>query len=483
MALTFDDVLLVPAKSSVMPAEVDISTVLRRKDGFRLNMPLLSAAMDTVTESEMAIEIAQLGGLGVIHKNQPPEEQAAEVSKVKRFESGVVKDPACVGPDMTVADAWKIKNERGYSGLPVVDKRGIVSGIVTNRDLRFEKRPGRRISEVMTPRERLVTVRPETSLEKARALMHKHRIERVIVEDSGKRLRGLITVKDIMLSEANPDACKDPDGRLRVGAATGVGQETHADALVDAGVDALVVDTSHGHSDMVVAWTAKLRKRHRKVLLVAGNVATAAASAALASAGADVVKVGVGPGSICTTRVVAGVGIPQVTAIKNAVAGLGKPRGRTTVIADGGIRYSGDVAKALVAGADAVMIGNVLAGTDEAPGETEHFQGRVYKTYRGMGSIGAMQVGSADRYFQDADQEPTKLVPEGVEGRVPYKGKARDTLSQFLGGLRQAMGYVGAKDIAALRKAEYVQVTAAGVSESHVHDIQVTKESPNYRID
>lgn len=482
-ALTFDDVLLVPAKSSVVPAEVDISTVLRREDGFTLRSPLLSAAMDTVTGADMAIEVAQAGGLGAVHKNQPPAAQAEAVSSVKRFESGMVRDPACVGPDMTVADAWRIKSERGYSGLPVVDGKGVVEGIVTNRDLRFEKRPSRPIREVMTPRGRLVTVRPGTGPEKARDLMHRHRIERVIVEDSRRRLRGLITVKDLILAEANPDACKDPDGRLRVAAAVGVADGERADALVDAGADALVVDTAHGHSDGVVGWTAKLRRRHRSVLLVSGNVATAAGAAALAKAGADVIKVGVGPGSICTTRIVAGVGVPQVSAIEAAVRGAGRAKGRPTVIADGGIRYSGDVAKALAAGAAAVMVGNILAGTDEAPGETEHFQGRVYKSYRGMGSYGAMRAGSADRYFQGDGREPAKLVPEGVEGRVPYKGRVRPILEQLLGGLRQAMGYVGAKDLAALRRAERVRVTAAGVRESHVHDIQVTKEAPNYRID
>lgn len=480
LALTFDDVLLEPAASAVLPATVDLRTTLRKD--FVLSIPIVSAAMDRVTEAAMAIEVAQVGGLGVVHRNLAAVAQTEEIQRVKRHESGLVASPECVAPDMTVADALAIKERTGYSGLPVVDK-GKVVGIVTNRDLRFEQQHARQIREIMTPRERLVTVPPRYSLSKARELMHKHRIERVIVEDRHQHLCGLMTVKDILLSEQYPHACKDTAGRLRVGAAVGVDDVERADMLVDAGVDALVVDTAHGHSKQVVAWVSVLRKRHRKVLLVAGNIATATAAADLASAGADVIKVGIGPGSICTTRVVTGVGIPQFTAIQAAVRGVTKRKLRPTVIADGGIRFPGDIAKALVAGADAVMLGSMLAGTAEAPGEIELYQGRAYKSYRGMGSVGAMRSGSASRYFQDAQTAPEKLVPEGVEGRVPYKGLVHEVIEQITGSLQASMGYLGIAKIGLLRRAKYVQVTAAGVREAHVHNIQITKEAPNYRVD
>ena len=483
VVLTFDDILLEPASSSVLPNEVDLTTTLRKSDGFTLSIPLLSAAMDTVTEAEMAIEVARVGGLGVVHRNLPVDKQAAMIEKVKRYESGVVVNPARVSPDMTVADAQRIKEEIGISGLPVVDSAGRVVGIVTNRDLRFEKKTSRKIHEVMTPRNRLVTVPPRTSLAKAQELMHEHRIERVIVEDRNHKLKGLMTVKDILLSEQYPDACKDNAGRLRVGAAIGVGDVVRADALIDAEVDALVVDTAHGHSKRVVDWVAKVRKRHKKVLLVAGNVATQKGAKALALADADVIKVGIGAGSICTTRMVTGVGVPQYSAIVNAVSGIGGKRQNKTIIADGGVRFSGDIAKALVAGAQAVMVGGMLAGTTEAPGDIELFQGRTYKSYRGMGSVGAMKEGSAERYFQDQTINPNKLVPEGVEGRVPYKGNAHDVIGQITGGLRSTMGYLGIEKIAQLPTAKVVQMTAAGVRESHVHDIQITKEAPNYQVD
>ncbi len=482
LTLTFDDVLLVPDASTVLPADADLTTVLRKSDNFFLSIPLLSAAMDRVTESRMAIELAQVGGLGVVHRNMDSSNQAAEIAKVKRHESGVVSEPAFVSPQMTVADAWAIKERTGYSGLPVV-ANDVVMGIVTNRDLRFEKNTRRKLHEVMTPRERLITVRPHTSLARARDLMHKHRIERVIVEDAKQRLRGLMTVKDILLSEHYPHACKDTFGQLRVGGAVGVDDHERAQALIDARVDALVVDTAHAHSKKVVEWVAQLRKRYRKVLLVAGNIATAEAGRALADAGADVVKVGIGPGSICTTRVISGVGVPQFSAICAVVEGVAKRRKRPKVIADGGIRFSGDAAKALAAGADAVMVGSMLAGTTEAPGEIELYQGRAYKSYRGMGSIGAMYQGSAERYFQKPDTPTDKLVPEGVEGRVPYKGRAHDAINQIIGGLRASMGYLGRPDIPSLRTVKVVRVSAASVRESHVHNIQITKEAPNYRVD
>ncbi len=482
-ALAFDDILLEPGESRVLPDQVSLATCLASGGRLQLSIPLMSAAMDTVTEERMAIELARAGGLGVVHRNNDAAAQATQVAHVKRYESGVVSDPVCVSSSATVADARRIKLETGYSALPVVDG-GIVVGIVTNRDLRFETRQDRKIGQVMTPRSKLVTVRPGTGLNRARDLMHANRIERVIVEDSKQRLRGLITVKDILLSEAYPDACKDSSGSLRVAAAVGVNDRTRIEALVGAGADAIVVDTAHGHSSGVLKWVAELRRWQPKALIVAGNVATAAGAQALAAAGADAVKVGVGPGSICTTRVIAGIGVPQFSAIANVAKGLSRRKRRPGIIADGGIRFSGDVAKALAAGADAVMVGGMLAGTAEAPGETELYQGRAYKSYRGMGSLGAMQLGSADRYFQRADTEPGKLVPEGVEGRVPYKGPVQEVIAQLTGGLRAAMGYTGAPTIAALHKgSRFVRVTAAGVRESHVHDIQLTKEAPNYRVD
>ena len=481
-ALTFDDVLLAPGRSGVLPGEVDTAVALA--PGLRLQAPIVSAAMDTVTESAMAVVMAQSGGLGVVHKNLPPVEQAAEVLRVKRFESGVVSDPVTVGPELSVGEAIEIKNRLGFSGLPVVEKNGRVVGIVTNRDLRFETRLSRPVSELMTPRERLVTARPGFSLAAVKRLMQKHRIERVVVVDSADRLRGLVTVKDIIKSETFPDACKDGQGRLRAAAAVGVRDQKRIDMLVDAGVDIVVVDSAHGHSESVLRVVAACKKRHREVFVVGGNVATAAGARALAAAGADAVKVGVGPGSICTTRVVAGVGVPQFSAIAAAAGALrGKTKKRVSIIADGGVRFSGDIAKAVAAGADAVMIGGLLAGTDESPGEIELFQGRAYKNYRGMGSLAAMQKqGARERYFQE-EAGDGKLVPEGVEGRVPYKGRAQDVVAQLRGGLRAAMGYVGAKTIAQLQtRAKFVRITAAGARESHVHDVQIVREAPNYRV-
>lgn len=480
-ALTFDDVLLVPAHSTVLPREVSLETWLTRE--IKLNIPLVSAAMDTVTEADLAIAIAQEGGIGIIHKNMTDRAQAQEVFKVKRFESGVVKDPITIPPDMTVRKVLELQREHKISGLPVVEGLRVV-GIVTNRDLRFETRLDQPVRNIMTPRERLVTVREGAPLEEAMALMHKHRLERVLVVNSNFELRGLITVKDILKSSEHPNACKDALGRLRVGAAIGVGEgsEERAAALVEAGVDVIVVDTAHGHSQAVLDRVRWVKRTFPQVQVVGGNIATAAAAKALLDHGADAVKVGIGPGSICTTRVVAGVGVPQITAIANvakALEGTGVP-----LIADGGIRYSGDVAKALAAGAHSVMLGGLFAGTEESPGKIELFQGRSYKTYRGMGSLGAMQQGSSDRYFQDAEMSSDKLVPEGVEGRVPYKGPVVNVINQLIGGVRSAMGYCGCATIDELRaKAEFVEITSAGIRESHVHDVQITKEAPNYHVD
>ncbi|GIX26504.1 IMP dehydrogenase [Pelomicrobium sp. G1] len=480
-ALTFDDVLLVPAHSTVLPREVSLETWLTRE--IKLNIPLVSAAMDTVTEANLAIAIAQEGGLGIIHKNMTDRAQAQEVFKVKRFESGVVKDPITVPPDMTVRKVLELQREHKISGLPVVEGLRVV-GIVTNRDLRFETRLDQPVKNIMTPRERLVTVREGAPLEEAMALMHKHRLERVLVVNSSFELRGLITVKDILKSSEHPNACKDALGRLRVGAAIGVGEgsEERAAALVEAGVDVIVVDTAHGHSQAVLDRVRWVKRTFPQVQVIGGNIATAAAAQALVDCGADGVKVGIGPGSICTTRVVAGVGVPQITAIANvakALEGTGVP-----LIADGGIRYSGDVAKALAAGAYSVMLGGLFAGTEESPGKIELFQGRSYKTYRGMGSLGAMQQGSSDRYFQDAEMSSDKLVPEGVEGRVPYKGPVVNVINQLIGGVRSAMGYCGCATIDELRaKAAFVEITSAGVRESHVHDVQITKEAPNYHVE
>ncbi|CAN4273280.1 COG2070 Dioxygenases related to 2-nitropropane dioxygenase [Methylophilaceae bacterium] len=480
-ALTFDDVLLVPAHSVVMPREVNLSTQLTRN--IKLNIPLVSAAMDTVTEAPLAIALAQEGGLGIIHKNMTAAEQAAHVSRVKRFESGVVNDPVTIEPHMTVRDVLALTHKHKISGLPVVDGRKIV-GIVTNRDLRFETNLDQAISNIMTPRARLITVREGASKEEVMHLLHQHRLERVLVIDEQDTLKGLITVKDIQKSHDHPLACKDNKGRLRVGAAVGVGAETEerVASLAAAGVDVIVVDTAHGHSQGVLNRVNWVKKNYPRIEVIGGNIATADAAKALVDAGADGVKVGIGPGSICTTRIVAGVGVPQISAISNveqALRGTGVP-----FIADGGIRFSGDISKAIAAGAYSVMLGGMFAGTEEAPGEVELFQGRSYKSYRGMGSIGAMQKGSSDRYFQDNNGNADKLVPEGIEGRVPYKGSVLAVIHQLMGGLRASMGYVGAADITQMReKAEFVQITSAGMRESHVHDVQITKEAPNYRID
>ncbi len=480
-ALTFDDVLLVPAHSVVMPREVNLSTQLTRN--IKLNIPLVSAAMDTVTEAPLAIALAQEGGLGIIHKNMTAAEQASHVSRVKRFESGVVNDPVTIQPHMTVRDVLALTLKHKISGLPVVDGNKIV-GIVTNRDLRFETNLDQAISNIMTPRARLITVREGASKEEVIHLLHQHRLERVLVIDENDTLKGLITVKDIQKSHDHPFACKDSKGRLRVGAAVGVGAETEerVAALAAAGVDVIVVDTAHGHSQGVLDRVNWVKKNYPKIEVIGGNIATADAAKALVDAGADGVKVGIGPGSICTTRIVAGVGVPQISAISNveeALRGTGVP-----FIADGGIRFSGDISKAIAAGAYSVMLGGMFAGTEEAPGEVELFQGRSYKSYRGMGSIGAMQKGSSDRYFQDNNGNADKLVPEGIEGRVPYKGSVLAVIHQLMGGLRASMGYVGAADITQMReKAEFVQITSAGMRESHVHDVQITKEAPNYRID
>jgi len=480
-ALTFDDVLLVPAHSNVLPRDVSLRTQLSRN--ITLNIPLLSAAMDTVTEAPLAIALAQEGGIGIVHKNMTAKAQALEVSKVKRFESGVVKDPITVTSDMTVRDVLSLTRQYKISGLPVVQGKQLV-GIVTNRDLRFENNLDQSIQNIMTPRERLITLKESTSREEARALMHQHRIERVLVVNDAFELRGLITVKDILKSSEHPQACKDDMGRLRVGAAIGVGEGTdeRAALLVEAGVDVLIVDTAHGHSQGVLDRVKWVKMNFPNVDVIGGNIATAAAARALLDHGADGVKVGIGPGSICTTRMVAGVGVPQISAIQNvadALQGTGVP-----LIADGGVRFSGDISKAIAAGAHVVMLGGLFAGTEEAPGEVELFQGRSYKSYRGMGSLGAMQQGSSDRYFQDNEGNQDKLVPEGVEGRVPYKGSVLAVIHQLMGGLRASMGYLGCPDIATMHtKAEFVQITAAGIRESHVHDVQITKEAPNYHID
>ena len=480
-ALTFDDVLLVPAHSNVLPRDVSLHTQLTRN--ITLNIPLLSAAMDTVTEAPLAIALAQEGGIGIVHKNMSAKAQAHEISKVKRFESGVVKDPVTIASGMTVRDVLNLTRQHKISGLPVVNGKQLV-GIVTNRDLRFETNLDQSLLNIMTPRERLITVKENASRDEARELMHQHRIERVLVVNDAFELCGLITVKDILKSSEHPNACKDDLGRLRVGAAIGVGEGTdeRAALLVEAGVDVIIVDTAHGHSQGVLDRVQWVKKNFPQVDVIGGNIATAAAARALMDHGADGVKVGIGPGSICTTRMVAGVGVPQISAIQNvadALQGTGIP-----LIADGGVRFSGDISKAIAAGAHVVMLGGLFAGTEEAPGEVELFQGRSYKSYRGMGSLGAMQQGSSDRYFQDNEGNQDKLVPEGVEGRVPYKGSALAVIHQLMGGLRSSMGYLGCPDIATMHtRAEFVEITSAGIRESHVHDVQITKEAPNYHID
>jgi len=480
-ALTFDDVLLVPAHSNVLPREVSLATQLTRT--IRLNIPVVSAAMDTVTEAPLAIALAQEGGMGIIHKNMTAEMQAIHVSRVKRFESGVVNDPVTIQPHMTVRDVLALTRLHKISGLPVVDGTKVV-GIVTNRDLRFETNLDQSIANIMTPQDRLVTVREGASREQVMELLHQHRLERVLVIDDAYNLKGLITVKDIQKSSDHPLACKDQKGRLRVGAAVGVGDgtEERVAALVEAGVDAIVVDTAHGHSQGVLDRVTWVKKNFPQVQVIGGNIATGSAAKALVDAGADGVKIGIGPGSICTTRIVAGVGVPQITAVSNVEEALRESG--VPFIADGGIRYSGDISKAIAAGAHSVMLGGMFAGTEEAPGDIELFQGRSYKSYRGMGSIGAMQKGSSDRYFQENNGNADKLVPEGIEGRVPYKGSMIAAVHQLMGGLRASMGYVGCKTIDEMRsKAEFVQITSAGMRESHVHDVQITKEAPNYHID
>ncbi|MET0217970.1 MAG: IMP dehydrogenase [Burkholderiales bacterium] len=481
-ALTFDDVSLIPAHSTVLPRDVNLTTSLTRS--ITVNIPLVSAAMDTVTEARLAIALAQEGGIGIVHKNMSPRAQAAEVAKVKRFESGVVKDPITVRPDMAVRDVLNLTRQHKISGLPVIDEASRVVGIVTNRDLRFETNLDQPVRNVMTPRDRLVTVREGATRDEAMALMHRHRLERVLVVNGDLELRGLVTVKDILKSSEHPLASKDQLGRLRVGAAIGVGEgtEERAGALVEAGTDLLVVDTAHGHSQAVLDRVQWVKRNFPDLQVMGGNIATGAAARALVDCGVDGIKVGIGPGSICTTRIVAGVGIPQITAIQNVarvLEGSGVP-----IIADGGIRFSGDIAKALAAGAHCVMLGGLFAGTEEAPGEIELFQGRSYKTYRGMGSLGAMQQGASDRYFQDAQDSTEKYVPEGVEGRVPYKGSVVAVIHQLMGGLRSSMGYVGCGTMDEVhQRAEFVEITAAGARESHVHDVQITKEAPNYRVE
>ncbi len=482
-ALTFDDVLLVPAHSTVLPHEVELKTQLTRD--IRLSIPLVSAAMDTVTESRLAIAMALEGGIGIIHKNMTPEQQAQHVLSVKKYESGVIRQPITVAPNTSILEVLELTHAHNISGVPVVDGKDLV-GIVTGRDLRFETRMSDPVSSIMTPKERLVTVKEGAQRDEVVGLLHKHRIEKVLVVNNSFELTGMITVKDIQKAKENPNACRDDQERLRVGAAvgTGGGTEERVAALVAAGVDVIVVDTAHGHSQGVLNRVAWVKKNYPDVQVIGGNIATATAARALADAGADAVKVGIGPGSICTTRIVAGVGVPQITAVANVakeLEGTGIP-----LIADGGLRYSGDIAKIIAAGAYSVMIGGLFAGTDESPGEVEIYQGRSYKSYRGMGSIGAMagKDGSKDRYFQEETSESEKLVPEGIEGRVPYKGTVLNIIYQLLGGVRSSMGYTGCSSIEEMRtKPEFVRVTGAGMTESHVHDVTITKEAPNYRRD
>ncbi len=482
-ALTFDDVLLVPAHSTVLPNQVDLSTRLTR--GIELKIPLVSAAMDTVSEARLAIALALEGGIGIVHKNMSAERQAKEVLTVKKYESGIIRNPITVTPETSIGEVMRLTRENNISGVPVVTEDGHLTGIVTGRDLRFETRPGDPVRNIMTRHDRLVTVREGASREEVLALLHKHRIEKVLVVNDAFELRGLITVKDIQKAKDFPNASRDDQQRLRVGAAVGVGVGTdeRVAALVAAGVDVIVVDTAHGHSQGVLDRVAWCKRQYPELQVIGGNIATGAAARDLLAAGADAVKVGIGPGSICTTRIVAGVGMPQVTAVANvaeALAGTGVP-----LIADGGLRYSGDIAKIIAAGAHSVMIGGLFAGTDESPGEIEIYQGRSYKSYRGMGSLGAMgaKEGSSDRYFQE-NEDKEKLVPEGIEGRVPYKGSVLNVIHQLMGGLRSSMGYTGCADIEEMRsKPEFVRVSTAGMRESHVHDVQITKEAPNYRIE
>jgi len=480
LALTFDDVLLVPAFSEVVPHNVSLKTLFSRN--IALNVPLVSAAMDTVTESRAAICLAQAGGIGVVHRNLTPPAQAAEVSAVKKYESGVITDPICVTAYTTVAEVVALTREHRISGVPVLDDDGKLVGIVTSRDLRFETHFDQPISSVMTGRERLVTAPEGAGRAEIRQLLHQYRIEKVLLVDGGFNLKGMVTVKDIQKQTEFPDASKDARGRLRVAAAVGTGEDTseRVERLVDAGVDAIVVDTAHGHSRGVIEQVAAIKQGYAQIDVVAGNIATGDAALALADAGADAVKVGIGPGSICTTRIIAGVGVPQITAVQGVARAL--EQAGLPVIADGGIRYSGDIAKAIAAGAHVTMVGGLFAGTEEAPGEIELFQGRSYKSYRGMGSLGAMQEGSADRYFQESQDDPGKLVPEGIEGRVPYKGPMAQIIHQLTGGLRASMGYTGCANVEQMRsRCRFVQITHSGVAESHVHDVSVVKEAPNYQ--
>ena len=479
-ALTFDDVLLVPAHSTVLPNTANLSTQLTKE--IRLNIPMLSAAMDTVTETKLAISLAQEGGIGFIHKNMTIERQANRVRKVKKFESGIVSEPVTVSPDLTLAALAEMVKKNGFAGYPVVDAENNLIGIITGRDTRFVKDLSKTVSQLMTKKEDLVTVKEGASRETILELMHQNRVEKVLVVDDAFKLKGMITVKDFQKAEQKPNACKDEFGRLRVGAAVGAGpgNEERIDALVKAGVDVLLIDSSHGHSEGVLQRVRETRAKYPNLPIVAGNVATAEGAIALADAGASAVKVGIGPGSICTTRIVTGVGVPQITAIADAAAAL-KDRG-IPVIADGGIRFSGDIAKAIAAGASCVMVGSMFAGTEEAPGEIELYQGRAFKSYRGMGSLGAMAKGSSDRYFQ-SDNAADKLVPEGIEGRIPYKGYLKEIIHQQMGGLRSCMGLTGCATIEELRtKAEFVRISGAGIKESHVHDVTITKEAPNYRM-
>ena len=480
-ALTFDDVLLVPNQSSILPSDASLKTFLTSK--IQLNVPLISAAMDTVTESELAISIAQEGGIGIIHKNLTAQQQADEVTKVKKFESGIITSPVVTSPDCSIKEVIELTAKHKISGVPVVKGKDLV-GIVTARDLRFVKKVNPKVSTIMTPKERLVTVQEGASKERVKKLFHENRIEKILVINTKFQLKGMITVKDMQKSKDFPNACKDGLQRLRVGAAIGVGKDTEdrLKKLTDAEVDVIVVDTAHGHSKMVIDTVKSIRKKYPKLQLIAGNIATKEAAKALIKAGVDAVKVGIGPGSICTTRVVAGVGVPQITAISEVASAV---KGTTVkVIADGGIRFSGDISKAIAAGADTVMLGSLFAGTTEAPGEIELYQGRTYKNYRGMGSIGAMKRGSSERYFQSSETTSDKFVPEGIEGRVPFKGALIDILHQLLGGIRSSMGYLGCASIKDIHtKAKFIKITNAGMKESHVHDVMITKEAPNYQID